>query len=160
MMNTMSRRAVVEAQAIKYNIGFSDEHASGDYYMSNKGLFKGTLSIPEMLQCKYLLCLEGNDVSTGLKWMLKSNSCVLMCKPRVESWLMEGLLQPFVHYVPIHNNFDNLDEMIEWCKVNDDRCKEIAQNGSKWMEQFENNKKELRLHRAIMSWYKNNVILN
>lgn len=35
----------------------------------------------------------GNDVASGLKWMLASNSVVFMPLPRVETWAMESLLQ-------------------------------------------------------------------
>jgi len=37
----------------------------------------------------------GNDVASGLKWMLASNSVVFMPPPRVETWAMESLLQVF-----------------------------------------------------------------
>ena len=36
---------------------------------------------------------KGNDVASGLKWMLASNSVVFMPLPRVETWAMESLLQ-------------------------------------------------------------------
>jgi hypothetical protein len=41
--------------------------------------------IAELLQHKYLLALEDNDVSTGLKWMLMSSSVVFMPVPERES---------------------------------------------------------------------------
>jgi len=41
----------------------------------------------------------GNDVASGLKWMLASNSVVLMPLPRRESWAMESLLQVYVFHM-------------------------------------------------------------
>ncbi len=40
--------------------------------------------------------LEGNDVASGLKWALLSQSVVMMPPPQHTSWAMEELLQPWV----------------------------------------------------------------
>ncbi|MDF5377372.1 glycosyl transferase family 90, partial [Vibrio parahaemolyticus] len=53
---------------------------------------KGFMSIEEQLQYKFLLCIEGNDVATNLKWAMSSNSLVIMSKPKCETWFMEGKL--------------------------------------------------------------------
>ena len=42
-----------------------------------------------------------NDVASGLKWMLNSDPVVFMPRPTHETWAMEGLLRPYVHYVPV-----------------------------------------------------------
>ena len=42
-----------------------------------------------------------NDVASGLKWMLYSDPVVFMPRPTHETWAMEGLLRPYVHYVPV-----------------------------------------------------------
>ena len=62
---------------------------------------KETMDMGNFLQHKFLLSCEGNDVATNLKWVLASNSCVLMHPPRFESWLLESQLKPMVHYVPV-----------------------------------------------------------
>jgi len=43
---------------------------------------------------KYILSIEGNDVASGLKWQLYSNSVVFMRKPKIVSWAMEDKLIP------------------------------------------------------------------
>ena len=69
-----------------------------------------TMQMSDMLKYKYLIAIEGNDVSSGLKWMLFSNSVVFIPHPITwESWAMESLLQPFVHYIPIHANMTNIE---------------------------------------------------
>ena len=50
---------------------------------------KAKISKKELLKHKYLLSMEGNDIASGLKWMLLSNSVVFMAKPEHESWAME-----------------------------------------------------------------------
>jgi hypothetical protein len=54
------------------------------------------LSMADMLQCKGLISIQGNDVATGLKWALLSMSVVLMSPPTITSWAMEELLLPWV----------------------------------------------------------------
>jgi hypothetical protein len=54
------------------------------------------MSIRQLLQYKAIIMLEGNDVASGLKWALLSQSVVLMPTPQHTSWAMEELLQPWV----------------------------------------------------------------
>lgn len=49
-----------------------------------------------LLEFKGIIMLEGNDVASGLKWALLSQSVVLMPRPRHTSWCMEELLEPWV----------------------------------------------------------------
>jgi hypothetical protein len=84
----------------------------------------------ELLSHKYLLSLEGNDVASGLKWMLYSDSVVFMARPNFLSWAMESELKAFVHYVPVHDNFSNLSEMVAWARLNDDVCQRISRRAT------------------------------
>jgi hypothetical protein len=80
-----------------------------------------------------------------------------MNKPNIEGWLMEGLLQPYVHYIPLKDDFSDLNEIIEWSKNNDEMCKQISINATLWMKQFLNIDNEIILHNKIVDWYKKNV---
>lgn len=139
-----------------YDVGFYDTTRNPNIPLEQN---KNRLTTEEQLKYKYLICLEGNDVGTSLKWSLFSNSIVLMAKPVIEGWLMEGLLEPYVHYVPLKDDFSDLDEIIEWCKNNDDKCKKISSNSTKYMSQFLNYEEELKLHNDIIDWYKENIKL-
>ena len=75
------------------------------------------MSEADMGQYRYTLSLEGNDVATDLKWKLASGSLVLMPPPTKEGWLMEGRLQPWVHYVPLDSPED-VDVKLRWCRDN------------------------------------------
>ena len=37
------------------------------------------------------------------------------------------------HYVPIKNDFSDLNEKIEWCINNDDKCKKISENANNFV---------------------------
>ncbi len=118
------------------------------------------LSIEQQLQSKFLLSLEGNDVASGLKWMLYSNSTVVMPHPTCESWACEGELVPFEHYVPVKDDLSDLRDVHEWCMSNLPACEEIAQNGKRFIAQFLDRKKEDDLCRRIVSAYLDKVQLH
>ena len=93
-----------------------------------------TLQVSDMLKCKCLVAIEGNDVSSGLKWMLFSNSVVIIPQPIAwESWAMESLLQPFVHYMPVRANVNNIEEMITWCEDNPKKVEHTSERSTLFM---------------------------
>ena len=59
-------------------------------------LMSKKVTLQTMLQYKGIVMIEGNDVASGLKWALLSQSVVLMPIPKHTSWAMEELLQPWV----------------------------------------------------------------
>lgn len=91
------------------------------------------MPMEEILKYKYLVSLEGHDMATSLKWMLFSNSCVFSPTFTWDSWAMENMLEPFVHYVPIHANMSNVEEMVQWAESNPKKVKEIAYRGKIFM---------------------------
>lgn len=62
----------------------------------------------------------------ALKWQLASNSVVFMTRPSVVSFLMEDLLVPYVHYIPLQDDFSDLEDMVRWAKKNDKKARWIA----------------------------------
>jgi Glycosyl transferase family 90 len=94
-------------------------------------LYGEPLSMAEMLSYKMIIMVEGNDVSSGLKWALYSNSVVLMAPPTFTSWAMEELLEPWVHYIPIDGT--NILERVEWVVTHDAEARRIARRGQLWI---------------------------
>lgn len=92
------------------------------------------MSMNETLSYKYLLSLEGNDVATNLKWLLASSSVVFMPVPTASAWLMEDILVPYVHYIPVALDGSDLLEKLEWAQANDDKCQWISQQATKYMD--------------------------
>lgn len=110
-------------------------------------------TIEELLQYKYLLSVEGNDVATNLKWILFSNSVLFMPKPTIESWIMETHLVPYSHYIPIKDDFSDLEEKIEWCNKNQKKCLKIIKNAKKYIKIFLNEKNENKIMKSIVEDY-------
>ena len=125
----------------------------------NNKLFRSALSINNLLKYKYLISVEGFDVASGLKWMLYSNSIVLMAKPRNFSWIMEDKLIPNFHYILLKDDFSDLEEKIEWCNDNQLKCLNISKNATEYMKQFLDIKKEKEIEKEVLTYYLNNIYI-
>eukprot|EP00978_Attheya_sp_CCMP212_P035253 scaffold152149_cov61-Attheya_sp.AAC.2 len=68
----------------------------------------------DLLEYKIIICLQGNDVSSGLKWQLWSRSVVIISPPTLTSWAMEELLVPWVHNIPMDAQGSNTEEMVQY----------------------------------------------
>lgn len=118
----------------------------------------GVQSIQEMLKYRYLLSVEGNDVATGLKWMLYSRSVIFMPPPTVESWALEGWMQPWIEYVPVRHDFADLASKVEWCNgQGHDICRYTAFQGRKFIRNFLDDQAEEKLMRSLLEFYREKV---
>jgi hypothetical protein len=85
------------------------------------------LGLQDQSGYKYILHLEGNVAAYRLSYELSSGSTILLVEGRFRSWL-HGRLVPYVHYVPVREDLSDLVSQILWCRNNDRKCEEIAQN--------------------------------
>ncbi len=46
------------------------------------------------------------------------------------------LLKPYIHYVPVKSDLSDLIEKIQWCRDNDEKCKEISQEALKFYQTY------------------------
>ncbi|KAL7557412.1 hypothetical protein ACA910_016633 [Epithemia clementina (nom. ined.)] len=91
------------------------------------------LSMAEMLEYKALIILEGNDVSSGLKWALLSNSIVMMPSPMFTSWAMEERLEPWIHYVPLRDDLSDVEERLTWVLTHKQEAARIVRRATLWI---------------------------
>jgi hypothetical protein len=64
--------------------------------LNGVNLMARKVDLGTLLEYKGIIMIEGNDVASGLKWALLSQSVVLMPPPKHTSWAMEELLEPWV----------------------------------------------------------------
>ena len=82
----------------------------------------------EMIKYKYILDIDGNGCTwDATAWKLNSGSIIFKTESRWRQWFYDDYL-PWVHYVPINDDFSNLQEMYCWCEENQDKCEEIIKN--------------------------------
>ena len=98
--------------------------------LNGRNLMKGSLDTRALLAFKMIISVEGNDVASGLKWGLLSNSVILMVPPAKTTFVMEHLLEPWVHYIPLDPGMHNVDERTQWVLDHDEEAKRIAQRAT------------------------------
>ncbi|MEL0628043.1 glycosyl transferase family 90 [Psychromonas aquatilis] len=114
---------------------------------------KEFMCINEQLQYKFLLCIEGNDVATNLKWVMSSNSLCMMSKPKFETWFMEGRLEAGVHYVELKGDYSDLIEKMNYYLANEDKALQIINNANQYVEQFKDEKREKLIELLVAQKY-------
>ena len=111
------------------------------------------ITIDHHLDYKYILCLEGNDVATNLKWVMSSNSVAVMPSPVYETWFMEGTLIPNYHYIEIKPDFSDLEERLNYYTAHPEECEQIIRNAHTYIKQFQNSKRERLIHLMVIEKY-------
>jgi hypothetical protein len=118
------------------NIGQTNRWGKNEHWIKER------LTIDEQLDYKFILCLEGNDVASNLKWVMSSNSLAVMPKPKFETWFMEGQLIPHLHYVQIKDDYSDLEEQLTFYINHPEKALEIIRNANAYVQQFKNKKQE------------------
>jgi len=114
---------------------------------------KPKMSLAKQLQYKFILCIEGNDVASNLKWVMSSNSIAFMVKPTYETWFMEGTLVPNHHYVLLKDDYSDLEEKIEYYSTHIDEALTIVKNANDYVTQFKDKKREDLISLLVLKKY-------
>ncbi len=101
------------------------------------------IAIDDHLHYKYILCLEGNDVASNLKWVMSSNSIAVMPQPVYETWFMEGTLIPGYHYIEIKPDYSDLIEKLNYYTSHPAEAQKIIDNAHEYVNRFRNHKREV-----------------
>ncbi|MFW5730251.1 MAG: glycosyl transferase family 90 [Desulfonatronovibrionaceae bacterium] len=127
----------------------------GDVHRKSQGkpYHKEFMSVPRQLEYKYILSVEGNDVATNLKWIMASNSLCLMCRPEYETWFMEGLLKPGVHYVELEPDYSDLREKMDYYDRRPDEAEQIIARAKAHSARFSNPALERLISLVVMQKY-------
>ena len=135
----------------KFDIGYTSLLFYKDQL--DEKFLKSKMTLDQQLKNKFIISVEGNDVASGLKWQLLSNSVVLMPKPRCVSWLMEDKLEPGYHYILLKDDFSDLEEKYNWCLNNLEVCKKISQNATSYMQMFLDDDNENKIQIELIKRY-------
>jgi hypothetical protein len=114
---------------------------------------KDRLSFNKQLQYKFILCIEGFDVASNLKWVMSSNSVAVMPLPKYETWFMEGTLIPDVHFIAIKDDFSDLEERLQYYIKHPDKAMQIIGNAHEYIRQFKNKGREDLISFLVLEKY-------
>ena len=129
------------------NIGKINSNSLNSKWMAKR------MTINEQLKYKFILCLEGNDVASNLKWVMSSNSIALMPKPKYETWFMEGRLIADYHYIEIKDDYSDLEERLRFFIKHPKKAELIIENANNHVEQFKDQNNEDLISLMVLDKY-------
>jgi hypothetical protein len=87
------------------------------------------IPFPQILSSRFILCLEGADVSSGFAGALASQSVPMHPYPFCyETWFFNGL-EPWVHFIPLSEDASDLFEAFDYCERHPTQAEKIAHAG-------------------------------
>jgi hypothetical protein len=96
------------------------------------------IPIYEQSKFKYILYVEGHCAANRYAFLMRLGSVILKVTSRCvadEMWYYP-ILKPFEDHVPIREDLSDLAEKIQWCRDNDDKCRQIAARANELYERF------------------------
>ena len=98
---------------------------------------KPSLTRAQLYRYKYLLCPEGFDCASALSWVMASNSLAVAPPFHYENTVINSkALKPYVHFLPIREDYSDLADVIRWAQDHDDECQNMISNGNEYMQLF------------------------
>lgn len=125
----------------------------GDVGYNYHSPHKDAITIYQHLKYKFIMCLEGNDVASNLKWVMSSNSIAVMPQPTCETWFMEGRLVPNYHYIEIKSDYSDFIERIEHYIKHPEEAQSIIEHAHEYVNQFKNKKREKLISLLVLNKY-------
>jgi len=93
------------------------------------------MSPEEQSTFKYIINVDGHVSAFRLSYELSMGSVLLIVDSPWKIWFSH-LLVPYVHFVPIKDDLSDLLSQIEWCRLNDEKCQQIASNALDFYHKF------------------------
>lgn len=115
--------------------------------------YREKISVRQHLDYRYILCLEGYDVASNLKWVMSSNSLAVMPEPSYETWFMEGTLIPGVHYVPVRKDFSDLHAQLDYYSSRPAAAQEMVAQANAYTKKFMDSAREMAISMMVMEKY-------
>ena len=83
---------------------------------------------------KWVLDVDGYARTwDAFAWKMQSGCAVLSAASPWESFFTR-LFEPWLHFVPVANDFSDLAERLDWCREHDDECRQIAERAQQRAE--------------------------
>ncbi len=110
-----------------------DNKNQREYFLSSDDIDRtnvvsGNISRQDMVRYKYILDIDGHGSTwDATAWKLNSGSVLFKTESIYEQWFYDQF-KPYVHYIPIAENFADLNEKFQWCESHPLECGWIIKN--------------------------------
>jgi len=102
-----------------------------------KHFFSDRINYNEFTKYKICFIIDGNVIASNHMYGF-SIGCIPFVISNSTCWFSH-LLKPYINYIPIDYNLNNLIEQIEWVNNNDIKAKQIAENSYQFAETYFSN---------------------
>jgi hypothetical protein len=88
----------------------------------------------DLVKYKYILDIDGMASTwDATAWKMNAGSVLFKTDSGWRQWFYDDFL-PWVHYIPVADDFSDLDEKFEWCESHEKECKIIVKNSIELFE--------------------------
>jgi hypothetical protein len=82
----------------------------------------------DLVKFKYILDIDGMAATwDATAWKMNSGSVLFKTDSCWKQWFYEDF-EPWKNYIPIKDDFSDIDEKFEWCESHEDECQKIIEN--------------------------------
>lgn len=83
---------------------------------------------------KYLILADGNTVSSSRSRSMLFSRSAMIKQTSPASEFFYPMLQPYVHYLPVAQDFQDIQVVLEWARDHDDEMQAMANKARVWAE--------------------------
>jgi hypothetical protein len=107
-----------------------------DIFSSNTDSYPKFISMPDLVKTySMLIDIEGHGYSGRVKYLLHSGRPLLLVERPHKEFFYE-FFKPWVHYIPVNRNLENLVEIVKWTMANYKRALEIGLEAQKFAQTY------------------------
>jgi len=86
------------------------------------------ISKEDMMTFKYILDIDGNSSTwDATAWKLNSGSVIMKSESAWIQWFYTDY-RPYIHYVPIKEDFSDIQQQFAWCESHQPECEKMIEN--------------------------------
>jgi hypothetical protein len=103
-----------------------------------------------MINYKYILDIDGNASTwDATAWKLNSGSVILKTESNWEQWFYKEY-KPWVHYVPVADDFSDIQERYKWCEANPEKCEDMIRKAKELFQSIYRDENVLKYVRDLL----------
>jgi hypothetical protein len=110
-------------------------------YFKTPNVPKDNIHCPEqiaredMINYRYILDIDGNASTwDATAWKLNSGSIIFKSDSNWVQWFYKDY-RPWIHYIPVADDFSDIQEKFRWCEENPDQCIQIVNAAKKLFQE-------------------------
>ena len=110
----------------------------------------------DMINYKYILDIDGNASTwDATAWKLNSGSIIFKSDSNWVQWFYNDY-KAWIHYIPIKDDFSDIQEKFHWCEENQEKCEIIINNAKQLFHEIYRHHNVIKYTTSIIEKFKTN----